>query len=52
MKNNDAPSNIQIMFQSNSFQIRKKRMSVSDNFTFRLSNSLIPNVTQQMAIYI
>jgi hypothetical protein len=33
------------------FKIRRKRMSVSDNFTFRLSKSLIPNVTEQFAIH-
>jgi hypothetical protein len=52
MKTNDAPSNIQVMFQSSAFKIRRKRMSVSDNITFRLSKSLIPNVTEQLVIYI
>ena len=53
MKNNEAPSNIQVMtlFQSSTFKIRKKRMSVSDKFIFRLSKSLIPNVSEQLAIY-
>ena len=52
MKTNDAPTNIQVMFQSSTFKIRRKRMSVSDNFAFRLSKSLIPNLTEQLAIYI
>ena len=52
MKNNGAPSNIQVMFQFNTFKIRRTKMSVSDNFTFRLSKSLIPKVTEQLAIYI
>ena len=51
MKANDAPSNIQVMFQPSTFKIRRKRMSVSKNFTFRRF-PLIPNVTEQLAIYI
>ena len=52
MKANDAPSNIQVMFKSSTFKIRRKRMSVSYNFTFSLSKSLLPSVTEQLAIYI
>ena len=47
MKTIDPPSNI----QSSTFKIRRKRMSASDNLTFRRF-PLIPMVTEQLAIYI